>query len=81
MLRSWKNNKKCTDSFFYADDGLLENNNPEELQNDLNIIIKLFEKLGLKTNKDKTKCMIIIGTPAPKAQTTKVQERGLNYKE
>ena len=54
---------------FYADGGLLENQNPEELQNDLNIIIKLFESIGLKTNEDKTKCMIIIGTPAPRAQT------------
>ena len=45
--------------FFYADNELIQNNNNEELQNNINIITQNFEKIGLKTNKNKTKDMII----------------------
>lgn len=64
------------------DDGLIENINTEDLQKDLDIIIKLFEKVGLKTNENKTKCMIIRGTPAPRAQCTYIDNKdGLKYTE
>ena len=72
VVRCWKQLNEQSKSFFYADDGLLENTNPEDLQKDLDLIIKLFERLGLKTNKTKTKSMIIIGTPSPIA----LQKRG-----
>ena len=51
---------------FYADDGLLESTDPLGLQTDLDIILDLFEKMGLKANAFKTKCMILRGTHAPK---------------
>ena len=38
-----------------------------ERERDFNIIMKLFEKAGLKTNKTKTKCMKMPGMPAPRA--------------
>ena len=53
--------------YFYADDGLLENSDPICLQKDLNMIIDLFSKLGLKANEKKTKFMIVRGTAAPKS--------------
>ena len=53
----------------------MENTNPEALQNDLNLIIKLFQRIGLQMNKKKTKSMVIIGTPAP----TAVQKREIPY--
>ena len=53
----------------YADDGLIENSNPTALQSDLDTIIKLFEKVGLKTNKSKTKFMVVQGAKAPTAQS------------
>ena len=44
---------------FYADDGLIQNENIENLQNDINNLVKQFEKVGLETNTMKTKFMII----------------------
>ena len=43
---------------FYADDGLLDSEDPRKLQLDLDIIIKLFEQVGLRTNEEKTKFMV-----------------------
>ena len=60
---------------FYTDDGLIENNNPITLQANLDIFIKLFEKMGLKTNETKTKFMIIRGTRAPTALSSMVYNR------
>ena len=59
VLRTWKEGDyNSTLALFYADDGLLENNNPEELQEDLDQIIKIFEKVGLRTNESETKYMV-----------------------
>ena len=73
VLRAWRKIiKSHADKFrslssFYADDGLLENNNPVDLQHDLNIVNDLFAKVGLKANAKKTKHMIVRGAAAPKA--------------
>ena len=53
---------KKIDALFYADDGAIYNMNSDSLQNDLNIIISLFEQVGLRTNSTKTKCMNTKGT-------------------
>ena len=59
VLRAWKiGTFKNTKALFYADDGLLEHTNAEELQQHLNKIIGLFERVGLRTNETKTKYMI-----------------------
>ena len=42
-------NLKST-STFYANIGLIENENPRSLQNDIDILCTLFERVGLKTN-------------------------------
>jgi len=54
---------------FYADDGLIENQEPKILQKDLDVIINLFERVGLKTNEIKTKLMVVRGTQAPTARS------------
>ena len=72
-MRRAEYQKNITSS--YADDGLIENNNPVALQADLDIFIKLFEKMGLKTNETKTKFMIIRGTRAPTALSSMVYNR------
>ena len=63
VLRAWKEDELYEKSaaLFYADDGLLESSNSVGLQNDLDIIIKLFEKVGLRTNETKTKFMVFRG--------------------
>ena len=60
---------------FYADDGRVENEDPRKLQNDINIINDLFEKVGLKTNIKKTKFMIIRGPSAPRALEERVHNK------
>ena len=61
VLRSWKALPSFTRSraSFYADDGLIENKKPEDLQQDLDALVSLFQKIGLKTNKKETKLMIV----------------------
>jgi hypothetical protein len=63
-------------ALFYADDGLIENTDPKTLQADLDVIISLFEKLGLRTNETKTKYMIVRGPAAPAALREAVYNRG-----
>ena len=60
---------------FYADDGRVENEDPRKLQNDINIICDLFERVGLKTNIKKTKFMVIRGPSAPRALEEGVYNR------
>ena len=60
---------------FYADDGRVENENPRKLQNDINIICDLFERVGLKTNIKKTKFMVIRGPSAPRTLEEEVYNR------
>jgi len=45
-------------AFFYADDGLIGSTDPEWLQEAFNFLTELFERVGLKTNTNKTKAMI-----------------------
>ena len=60
VLRAWKEGSVFgkSSALFYADNGLIENTAPVELKQDLDMLIKLFEQLGLQTNKDKTKYMV-----------------------
>ena len=88
VLRSWKAEEtyRGSEALFYVDDGLIENNNNIKVQHDLDILIGLFEKMGLKTNEKKTKYMIFRG-PAPSKRLSKeAYERhctgnGLSYLE
>ena len=72
VLRTWKNLPSFKGSLasFYADDGLIENKNSEDLQLDLDELVKLFMTIGLKTNGKKTKLMIAGGVPATKAMSS-----------
>jgi exonuclease III len=45
---------------FYADDGLIQARCPERLQSAFDILIELFERVGLVTNTRKTKAMVCI---------------------
>jgi hypothetical protein len=61
-------------AMFYADDGHLYSYNADALQRATNVIVDLFERMGLKANPNKTKAMVCapqptitrIGTPAYK---------------
>jgi hypothetical protein len=44
-------------ALFYADDGLAAARDPEWLQEAMNVLIGLFEQVGLQTNVTKTKAM------------------------
>ena len=50
------------DAFFYANDGHLVGDNPDMLQEGLNIIVELFRRMGLEMNSNKTKAMIFFGS-------------------
>ena len=60
---------------FYADDGLIESANPQELQRNIDPIVKFFAVFGLKANRDKTKLMVLCGSPVPSAQPALVYGR------
>lgn len=64
VLWTWEKGERKSEASFYVDNGLIENQNHKELQEDLNDIIELFERVGLKTNKVKTKYMVIRGAVA-----------------
>ena len=72
VLCLWKDlpNFNGSRASFYADDGLIENKTPEDLQQDLNALVSLFLKIGLKMNEKKTKLMIAGGVPATKAMSS-----------
>ena len=74
MLRAWRADPRYNKSrsYFYADDGLLENEQHKELQEDLDTIIGLFGQMGLKANEKKTKYMVIRGAAAPTALSDEV---------
>ena len=69
ILRIWIQHaqRERSESRFYADDGLMQNTNPVQLQSDLNFVISMFERVGLKANDKKTKFMIVRGAKAPSA--------------
>jgi hypothetical protein len=48
---------------FYADDGHIYSNDAEALQRALEIIVQLFERMGLQTNPTKTKAMVCAPNP------------------
>ena len=77
VLRKWMRNESFgkSDSTFYADDGLIENTNPIALQKDLDEMISLFEKVGLRTNEDKTQFMVVRAAQAPTAMRKAVYDR------
>ncbi len=54
---------------FFVDDGLVSARCPEWLQSSFNILIKLFERIGLLANADKTKVMICVPGKIQSAQT------------
>ncbi|KAL9183034.1 hypothetical protein ACHAXT_004821 [Thalassiosira profunda] len=47
-------------AIFYADDAFLASRDPEELQRALDIVVELFDRVGLRTNTTKTQAMICI---------------------
>ena len=47
-------------AIFYADDAMLASRDPEQLQAALDIIVGLFERVGLRTNTTKTKVMTCV---------------------
>ena len=69
VIRTWRAQEDCggSPSTFYADDGLLEHSDPVALQRDLDSLIHLFGRVGLKANEKKTKYMVVRGAPAPAA--------------
>jgi hypothetical protein len=61
VVRAWHNKLEeeglsdIVQAIFYADDGHLYSTNADALQRATNIIVDLFECMGLKTNPDKTR--------------------------
>ena len=47
-------------AIFYADDAILASRDPVALQKALDIIVELFERVGLRTNTSKTKVMTCV---------------------
>ena len=60
---------------FYADDGLLEHTDPVALQHDMDRVVVLFSKFGLRANKDKTKFMVVRRAQVPMAQDAQTYDR------
>jgi hypothetical protein len=69
VVREWLSNLEAeglsdiVQAIFYADDGHLYSNDADALQRAANIIVDLFECMGLKTNADKTKAMVCVPQP------------------
>ena len=83
-IRTWNQEAqlgKRSSICFYADDGLLENKNPKQLQRDLDQFIHLFKKVVLKANKIKTKFVVVRVAAAPKAQSTRIYNQQLQRKQ
>ena len=45
---------------FYADDGLIQGRDPVQLQASFDVLIELFERVGLRTNTTKTQVMVCV---------------------
>jgi hypothetical protein len=45
---------------FYADDGVLAGHEPDQLQSSLDLLVELFERVGLSTSVPKTKYMVCV---------------------
>ncbi len=65
VIREWENNSAANQNFvenlFYADDGLIMSEYPEEAQTTLNFFTDGFARIGLKMNEVKTEAMVIQG--------------------
>ena len=55
---------------FFVDDGLVGSRDPFWLQTALNVLMTLFESIGLRTNPDKTKVMTCVPGKIRQAHTT-----------
>jgi hypothetical protein len=72
VIREWESQmndgtaqeRKETRAQFYADDGLLSGENPQEVQRAMDIFTNIFARVGLKMNATKTKAMTMIGSKA-----------------
>jgi hypothetical protein len=94
VIREWEsqmNNgtaqeRKETRAQFYADDGLLSGENPQEVQRAMDIFTTVFARVGLKMNATKTKAMTMIGSKAfasisKTAYTRRITGEGLTHRE
>ena len=59
-------------AIFYADDALLASRDPELLQESLDVMVGLFERVGLRTNTKKTKVMTCVPGRIRTRHTTEV---------
>ena len=59
-------------AIFYADDAMLASRDLEQLQAALDIIVGLFERVGLRTNTTKTKVMTCVPGKIKTSHTTSV---------
>ena len=77
VIRTWKPNPNFRDSkgFFCADDGLIEHTDAKKLQSDLDDLIQLFERVGLKANETKTKVMKVRGAAEPSTLRQEVYDK------
>ena len=66
------------DAFFYANDGHLVGNNPDMLQEGLNIIVELFRHMGLEMNSNKTKAMVFFGGIGSRCMSSEVYAHHFN---
>ncbi len=55
---------------FFVDDGLVGSRDPIWLQSALNVLVTLFESIGLRTNPNKTKVMTCVSGKIRQAHTT-----------
>ena len=63
---------------FYADDGRMAGDNPETLQDGLNLLVDLFKRLGLYMNSTKTKAMIFFGGSGSRHMAPEAYARRFN---
>ena len=65
VIREWENksttNQSLVENLFYADDGLIMSENPEDAQTTLNIFTDGFARIGLNMNAVKTEAMVLQG--------------------
>jgi hypothetical protein len=70
VIREWyhqlqiENLAETVGAIFYADDGHLYSTNADALQRATDLIVKLFERMGLQANPNKTKAMVCAPLPS-----------------
>ncbi len=60
---------------FFVDNGLVGSRDPVWLQGTLDVLVKLFESIGLRTNPNKTKVMTCVPGNIPVAHTEEAYHR------